>query len=160
EIIRGRKAGTKKYNDLLDMLLDARYEDTGEAMNEEQLLDEILIIIIAGHETTANALAWSLYLLATHPGELEKLRQSTKGLGIQETISHPRLNAVINEPMRLYPPAWGSDRVALEDDAFKDYTFAAGTIILLYYYGLHHDEKRWPDPSAFSPDRFLDGDKE
>ena len=154
EIIRQRQRGYKKFNDLLDMLLDARYEDTGEPMNEEQILDEILILIIAGHETTANALTWTLYLLAGHPDEMEKVRQSTKDLGIMECVGNERLTAVINESMRLYPPAWVSDRVALEDDAFNGYSYPKGTILVLFYYGLHRSERHWDEASSFKPDRF------
>ena len=167
EILRGiimeRQGSGKKFNDLLDMLLDARYEDTGEPMSQEQILDEILILIIAGHETTANALTWTLYLLARHPDELEKLRQSTKYLGIMECVGNKRLEAVINESMRLYPPAWITDRVALEDDAFNGYSYPKGTILALFYYGLHRNERHWEDASMFKPDRFLqhpDGNRE
>jgi cytochrome P450 len=155
EIIRERQESGKKFNDLLDMLLDARYEDTGEPMNREQILDEILILIIAGHETTANALTWTLYLLASHPGELERLRKSTQNLGIMECVANERLSAVINESMRLYPPAWVSDRVALEDDAFNGYSYPKGTILILFYYGLHRNERYWEDASSFKPDRFM-----
>lgn len=155
-IIHERKASGRKFNDLLDMLLDARYEDTGEAMKEEQILDEILILFIAGHETTGNALTWTLYLLANHRKELDALRQSTRNLDIQSTVSHPVLEAVINESMRLYPPAWVSDRVAIEDDSFKDYSFPKGTIIALYYYGLHRNERYWKNAGSFQPGRFLE----
>ena len=158
KIVRERKASGKKFNDLLDMLLDSRYEDTGEAMTEDQILDEILILFIAGHETTGNALTWTLYLLAKHPGELEKLREATNGLSVQQIISSPYLSAVISESMRLYPPAWASDRVALEDDSFKEFSFPAGTIIAIYYYGLHRNEKYWEDPTAFKPQRFMEPD--
>ena len=162
EIIRERISGGKKFNDLLDMLLNARYEDTGEPMNEEQILDEILILIIAGHETTANALTWTLYLLARHPEETEKLRKSTNDLGIMECVGNERLLAVINESMRLYPPAWVSDRVALADDAFNGYSYPKGTILILFYYGLHRSKDHWEDASSFKPDRFLrhEGEKE
>lgn len=105
-IIHERKESGRKINDLLDMLLEARYEDNGEPMSEEQLLDEILILFVAGHETTANALTWTLYLLATNPVELAKLREATVGLDIQKCVTNDRLVAVINESMRLYPPAW------------------------------------------------------
>lgn len=155
EIVSRRKSDTHKYNDLLDMLLDARYEDTGEPMSEEQILDEILILMIAGYETTANALSWTLYLLAKHGAELEKLIASTKGLGMDEIVRHPGIAAVISESMRLYPPAWVSDRVALEDDTFKDYSYPKGTIIVLFYYGLHRSEKYWIDASSFKPERFI-----
>jgi len=153
-IITERKTNVRPYHDLLDMLLDARYEDSGEPMTEEQVLDEILILMIAGYETTANALSWTLYLLANHPKECEKLKQSTKDLSIEDTVRHPGLAAVINESMRLYPPAWVSDRVALEDDKFKAYSYPKDTIIVLFYYGLHRNEKYWADASLFKPARF------
>lgn len=155
KVMQERKSAGIKYNDLLDMLLDARYEDTGEGMSENQVLDEILILFIAGHETTGNALAWTLYLLATHPTVLHKLRDVTRGLAISETVSHPYIIAVINESMRLYPPAWAFDRVSLEDDSFGEYSYPGGTIIALFIYGLHRDEKYWEDPLSFNPDRFI-----
>lgn len=154
-IIKERKSSGKKFNDLLDMLLDARYEDTGEAMNEDRIIDEILVLIIAGHETTGNALSWMLYLLANHSMELDKLKKETADISIEQCVRHDRLNAVINETMRLYPPAWISDRIALEDDAYQHYTYPKGSIILMFYYGLHRDPKYWNDPNAFAPDRFL-----
>ncbi len=161
-IIHQRQASGTKFNDLLDMLLDARYEDTGEAMSEEQILDEILILFIAGHETTGNTLTWTLSLLASHPEELNKLLEATRNSSIQETVTNARLLAVINESMRLYPPAWVSDRVALEDDSFNGFSFPRGTIIALYYYGLHRSKRYWKHPESYNPTRFLtdEGDKE
>ncbi|MEK6781223.1 MAG: cytochrome P450 [Bacteroidota bacterium] len=153
-IIRERKESNKKFNDLLDMLLDARYEDSGKSMNEEQVIDEILIILIAGHETTANALSWTLFLLANHPNELKKLREATQDLDLKECVTNDAITCVINESMRLYPPAWISDRVALHDDTYNHYSFPKDTIIVLFYYGLHRDEKHWENPSAFIPGRF------
>jgi cytochrome P450 len=154
-IIQERKLSNEKFNDLLDMLLDARYEDTGESMNEERIIDEILVMIIAGHETTGNALSWMLYLLVNHPNELEKLKQETKDLDLEQSVRHDRLNAVINETMRLYPPAWISDRIALNDDVYQGYTYPKGSIVLMFYYGLHRDSKFWSSPESFLPDRFL-----
>ncbi len=155
DIIRERKSSSEKFNDLLDMLLDARYEDTGEPMDEERIIDEILVLVIAGHETTGNALSWTLYLLANHPEELTKLKTETQHLSLEQCVRHDRLNAVINEGMRLYPPAWISDRISLQDDTYKDYTYPGGTIVLLFYYGLHRDKKHWDNPESFVPDRFL-----
>src|SRR5690606_27812937 len=106
--------------------------DTGEGMTEEQIIDEILILIVAGHETTANALSWTLYLLAKHRAELLKLRIETQDFDTNQSITSESLTNVINESMRLYPPAWISDRIALKDDSFKHYTFPANTIILLF----------------------------
>ncbi len=153
-IIHERKKSNSKFNDLLDMLLDARYEDNGEPMHEEQVMDEILIVLIAGHETTANALSWTLYLLSIHAEELKKLKKSTQNIGLCECVGNDALTSVIKESMRLYPPAWISDRVALNDDRYNDFTFPRGTIIILFYYGLHRDIKHWENPAAFIPERF------
>lgn len=153
-LIRQRKESGRKHNDLLDMLLDARYEDNGEPMLEDQVIDEILIVLIAGHETTANALSWSLYLLARHSEVLHQLRTATAALSVNEGVRHPALNQVIQESMRLYPPAWISDRVALEDDVYGDYLIPKGTVILIFYYGLHRSAKLWPEALAFNPARF------
>ena len=162
ELIHQRKQSNQKFNDLLDMLLDARYEDNGEPMAEDQVIDEILILVIAGHETTANALSFALYLLANHPGEQDKLRAATAGLSLDETVRNEQLLAVINEAMRLYPPAWISDRVAMQDDQFRNFRIPKDTVLVLFYYGLHRDPQYFPDPEAFVPDRFLkkNSDKE
>lgn len=153
-IIRRRKESSQKFDDLLDMLLDARYEDTGLPMEEDQVIDEILILLIAGHETTANALSWTLYLLANHPEEQHRLYEHARGLGISESVGNDLLNAVIKESMRLYPPAWISDRVTLNDDSYMTFTFPRDTIVILFYYGLHRDPQYWEDPAAFKPSRF------
>lgn len=159
-VVRERQSSGKKHNDLLDMLLDARYEDTGESMSEEQVLDEILILFIAGHETTGNALTWTLYLLANHPEELNRMRTETKDLSIADSVANPHLAAVINESMRLYPPAWASDRVSLEDDSFGGFSFPKGTIIALFYFGLHRSATYWDEPLSFKPERFLNPEHE
>lgn len=159
-LIRQRTGQNTQHNDLLDMLLDARYEDTGEPMTESQVVDEILILLIAGHETTANALAWALHLLANNREELIALREATATLTLSEAVMHPALSAVIKESMRLYPPAWISDRVALEDDVYNNYRIRKGTVVVSFYYGLHRDPKHWREPQVFQPARFLgEGEK-
>lgn len=154
-LISERKNSTENHEDLLDMLLNIRYEDTGEAMDEQQLIDEILILVVAGHETTANALSWTLNLLADHPNVLQKLREQTQGLSIEETVKNQYINAVIKEGMRLYPPAWISDRVAMNDDQFGDYYYPKGTMIASFFFGMHHHESTWVDPYKFDPERFM-----
>ncbi len=156
-IIAARKNSGRRHSDLLDMLLDTRYEDNGEPMAENQLIDEILVLIIAGHETTANALSWTLHLLATHPRWLTELRKATEGLDTQSAVTNDVVNCVLNESMRLYPPAYVSDRVSLEDDSYGDYTFPADTIVILFYYGLHRDPAHWQNPDSFDPGRFANG---
>jgi cytochrome P450 len=166
QIIRGiinqRKASSGRFDDLLEMLLDARYEDTGLPMEEYQVIDEILVLLIAGHETTANALSWTLYLLANHRDELARLRAATENLDLKACVTNAHLAAVIKESMRIYPPAWISDRVSLGDDNYEQYYFPKDTIIAIFYYGLHRNEKYWESPLEFLPDRFLkhNADKE
>jgi cytochrome P450 len=153
-IIRQRQSSNEKKNDLLDMLLDARYEDNGQPMEEGQVIDEILILLIAGHETTANALSFALYLLANHPVEQDSLRSSTMGLSLEEVVKNDSLNAIVNETMRLFPPAWISDRVAIQDDRFGNMFIPKDTIVVLFYYGLHRNENLFSEALKFLPSRF------
>ncbi|GAB2954178.1 cytochrome P450 [Hymenobacter coalescens] len=147
-------------DDLLQMLLDARYEDTGEAMTDEQVLDEAAILLVAGHETAANALSWLWYLLARHPAEVTKLRAEmqavlgTRSPTFADLPNLPYALQVVQETLRLYPPAWIVDRVAAEDDAYNGLPLPKGTLISAFLYGLHHAPRLWPEPEAFRPARF------
>ncbi|MGH1366841.1 MAG: cytochrome P450 [Calditrichia bacterium] len=153
-IIQDRvKSGTSR-GDLLDMMLEARYEDSGEPMEEEQLIDELMILVIAGHETTANGLAWMLHLLANNPVNFEELEKKWS-LSIEEAVRDPFLNAVVKESMRLYPPAWISDRLTLNDDEFGEYSYPENSLIVTFLYGLHRHPEYWPEAEAFKPERFL-----
>ncbi|RSK33883.1 cytochrome P450 [Hymenobacter metallilatus] len=156
--------GTTPPDDLLQMLLDARYEDTGEPMTEEQLVDEANILLLAGHETSANALSWLFYLLAEHPAVATQVRTELEAAGLlhrpagfEELARLPYAMQVIQETMRLYPPAWILDRVALEDDEFQGRPIPKGTLFSLYLYGLHRHPTLWPEPDAFRPERFAVG---
>lgn len=157
-------AGALPPDDLLQMLLDARYEDDGTAMSENQLLDELNILLVAGHETSANALAWAFALLAHHPAAQEKLAaEITRELPAGRLVEFedlPRLPFalhVVQEAMRLYPPAWIIDRTATEADEFAGVPIAEGTIFSLYIYGLHHHPGLWPEAEVFQPERFAPG---
>ena len=158
-IDRRTKAGITR-DDLLQMLLDSRYEDTGLPMEEQQLIEETGILFVAGHETSANALAWTFYLLAQHPEALERVRTELETVcpGRPPTFTELRqltyLTQVINESMRLYPPAWITDRVALEDDQVGDLEIPKGTVVVPFIYGIHHEERIWEEPEAFRPERF------
>ena len=166
ELVRGairqhQASGEAASDDLLQMLLDARYEDTGEPMAENQLLDELNILLVAGHETSSNALAWALYLLARHPEAQAQLvaevQRELPGGQAPEFADLPRLAytlQVVQETMRLYPPAWIMDRVATEEDEFQGHHIARGTLFSLYLYGLHHHPGLWPDAEVFRPERF------
>jgi len=154
EIIQERKNKEGHYTDLLDMLLHSKYEDTGTYMTEEQITDELLILIFAGHETTANTLSWLLYLLAENETVLKKLTSSFHG-NVYDSLNNDYLKATINEGMRLYPAAWMTERIAIADDVFDGINFAKGTIIIPFFFGLHRDKNLWVDADTFNPDRFL-----
>ncbi|WP_295202897.1 cytochrome P450 [uncultured Chryseobacterium sp.] len=161
EILDKRRASGEEKHDLLDMMINARYEDTQLPMNDEQLVDEMLILFIAGHETTANALSFIFFEISRHPEAEQALRNEIAGLG-EEVFTPESLMKksytvnIIKEAMRLHPPAWGIDREALEDDHFKEYSWGKGTQIILYISGLHRNPKYWTNPEAFIPERFDD----
>jgi cytochrome P450 len=154
-ILKERQSSNENFNDLLDILLKARYEDTGLPIPKEKLIDQIMILIFAGHETVANTLSWLLYLLAPETKVMERLRASTETMSIPDSAKDEYFTAVINEGMRLYPAAWMTDRVALKDDQFGEYSFPKGTVILSFFYGLHRNKEYWDDESTFNPERFL-----
>lgn len=161
EIIEQRLASKEEINDLLNMLLETRYEDTGEGMSIKQLVDEIKILFIAGHETTANALTFTLYLLGRNPEVQEKIFKEITEIELQtnniveQLQKMPYTNAVLNESMRLYPPAWITDRQNVEDDTIAEYNIKKGTLIGVSFYELHRNPKYWENPEVFNPERFL-----
>lgn len=155
-IMQQRLAEPREYNDLLDMLLQARYEDTGEPMSEEQIIDEVLILLFAGHETTATSLSWLLFQVAPERAIQEKLTKSIEQTDIYDSIRNEYLQAVINESMRLRPAAWMTDRVALADDRFGGFSFPKGTVVMPFFYGLHRNTDHWTDAGLFKPERFID----
>ena len=155
--------GAMPPDDLLQMLLDVRYEDTGEPMTPDRVIDESLILLVAGHETSANALTWLTYLLAQNPAEIQVIQAETAAVlaGRAPTFEDlPRLGTAlyaVQEAMRHYPPAWMVDRVALADDEYEGLRIPKGTLFSLYFHGLHHDSKYWPEPQEFRPSRFAPG---
>jgi cytochrome P450 len=158
EIITNRKSPGKPHYDLLDMLLNSRYEETGESMEEEKIIDEILVLLLAGHETTANTLSWLFYLIAMHPEVSLKLRSVIGKIDIYESPKDEYISAVISEGLRLYPAAWMTDRVSLNDDQFNGFSYPKGTIIIPFFYGLHRNKKYWNNESVFDPERFVISD--
>jgi cytochrome P450 len=165
-IIRSRRAETNRPQDLLTLLLKARYEEgggeEGDGMDNRQIRDELITLFLAGHETTANALAWTWYLLSQHP-EVEARLQTElkKTLGgrapsADDLPSLPYAEQVFAEAMRLYPPAWIlHTRTALSDDQLPTGTFVpSGMDLLISPYLVHHDPRFFPDPDRFDPERF------
>ncbi len=163
-IIKQRRSSEAEHDDLLDMLLHAQYED-GTSMADEQLIDEILILFVAGHETTANALTFTLKLLAQEKEVLKKVRKEIELIEEQNLDPLEEISALnytkcsVEESLRLYPPAWITDRVNIEDDEFKDYRLKKGTIIGASIYELHRNKEYWDSPDEFLPDRFLEGNR-
>lgn len=164
-IIEERVASQNEVNDLLNMLLETRYEDTGDGMSIEQLIDEIKILFIAGHETTANALTFTLQLLGSHLDVQQKvfeeiLKVESESDNVVEQLQKMTyINAVLNESMRLYPPAWITDRQNVEDDVLGKFNIKKDTLIGVSFYELHRNPKYWDNPNQFNPDRFLGEEK-
>ena len=161
-IVNERRASGITENDLLDMLLDARYED-GNPMEEEQLIDEILILFTAGHETTSNALTFIAQLLALHPEWQEKILTERNTIladsdDLMDLVTQSKIcQQVIEEGMRLYPPVYFIDRVNKEVDTFNDLHIEAGCNLLFSVYEMHRHPKLWEQPEAFLPERFSEG---
>ena len=146
-------------HDLLQILMDARYSD-GEGMSDELVLSESMQLLVAGHETSSNALSWLLYLLSSRPDCLERLREEFDSVlaGEPLTYSHvPKLEfaaQVVQEGLRLYPPFWMVDRMALADDRVGDLVIPRGSTVVVFIYGVHHSPRHWQDPERFDPERF------
>jgi len=147
-------------NDLLQNLMDARYSD-GEGMSDELVLSESMQLLVAGHETSSNGLSWLLYLLSTRPDCLERVREEFDSVLGDEPLSHahvPRFEfttQVIQEGLRLYPPFWMIDRMAVADDHVEDLDIPGGSTVIVYVYGAHHAPRYWESPESFDPERFI-----
>jgi len=162
EIIEGRRGGGgEPKGDLLDMLM-AHLDETGaDGMTLQQLRDEVITLLIAGHETVASALTWAGYLLITHPPALEKLRAELGAvLGarpvacVEDLPNLPYTRMVFDEALRLYPPAWLITRKAIAEDTVEGGTIPAGALVIIGTSAMHHPPAYWPDPHAFDPERF------
>jgi len=148
--------------DLFDLMIAARDPETGEAFDDAQLADQIATMILAGHETTATALFWSLYLLSLDTDAQEELAAEARGAGAQHPgeIDAGRLKftrAVVDEAMRLYPPAFLIARAALGPDTVAGEPVRKDDVILIAPWLLHRHEKLWDNPNAFIPQRFMPG---
>jgi cytochrome P450 len=151
-------------NDLLQTLMDARYED-GEGMSDELILSESMQLLVAGHETSSNALSWLLYLLSSRPDCLARVRQEFHEVLGDAPLGHADLpgfvftTQVIQEALRLYPPFWMVDREAIADDRVGDVAIPAGSTVIVHVYGAHHAPRHWPAPETFDTDRFIKGNE-
>lgn len=159
-VIEERKKDPNPPADLLTMLLQSRYEDTGEPMEDKQLRDEATTLFAAGHETSSNALTWTLYLLAQHPEIMEKLRAEIKAVFGDETPSFENLRKleyttmVLQESMRLFPPAFAVGREPQADDEVLGVPIPKGSVMFISICGLHRHPKYWERPNEFFPEHF------
>jgi unspecific monooxygenase len=144
--------------DLFDLMGEARDPETGAAFTEEQLGDQVATMILAGHETTATALFWSLYLLALDPATQEELAAEVRSATVNGALDIERLKftrAVVDETMRLYPPAFLIARAAAGPDTIAGIPVRKNDVVLIAPWLLHRHEKLWRDPNAFIPSRFM-----
>jgi cytochrome P450 len=160
-LIAERRADGGDRGDLLSMLLLAQDEEgDGGGMSDRQLRDEVVTLLLAGHETTSNALTWTWYLLSQNPGVEARWREEMRTVldgRPPASLDLPALKyteMVLAESMRLFPPAWGIGRRALRDVTVGGFKVAAGAILALSPYVVHRDERFWPDPLRFDPERF------
>ena len=185
---QGKSSSDKRYDDLLTKLLEAQEfnasqvkpsnatstststsssPSTGGKMSDKQVRDEVMTIFIAGHETTANALTWTFYLLSQYPdierkllNEIDTVLAGSNGKSrIPSTEDIPKLQyteKVLRESMRVYPPVWTMGRYVENDYSVGDYTIPAGSSILMSQYVMHHDSRYYENPEQFNPDRWTE----
>jgi cytochrome P450 len=162
-IAERRKSKVPAPNDLLSMFMDIRDEETGEQMDDQQLRDEVMTVYIAGHETTANALTWTLMLLSKNPAEGRAVRAELNEVlgGRLPTFADlgklVRTRAAIDESLRLYPPAWIIGRSVEKADELGGFPIPKGSIAFVSPYVSHRNPKMFDNPEGFDPQRFLDG---
>jgi len=161
DLIKERRSQKGGEGNLTQMLLDAEDADTGEKMNDQEVRDELMTIFVAGHETTALALSWSMYLIAQHPEVESKIREELKTivgdkkLTVDMVWKLEYIRAVLDEVMRLYPPAWIIGRVSTEEVDLGKFKMEKGRDIIISPYAVQNSEKLWDNPTEFNPDRFL-----
>jgi cytochrome P450 len=164
-IIHGRRKNPERHDDLLSMLLSACAEDTGKGMSDAQLRDEVMTIFVAGHETTANAMCWLLYLVARHPEVEERLfaeidAQWNEGQIDSGALARfPYVRQVIDESLRLYPSIWSIGRQCTAEDELGGFTIPLKTNVVVPIFYYHWSDRFWKDPERFNPDRFAAGSK-
>jgi cytochrome P450 len=159
-LIRQRRAENTDHGDLLGMLMEARDADTGEGMSDDQLHNEIAVMMFAGHETTAATLAWAFYLLSQHSEVEAKLHAELDGVlaGRAPTLDDlarlPYTRQVVDETLRMYPPAFAITRASLGPDVIGGYHFPAKASVTLLTWNAHYDPRFWDNPDRFEPERF------
>jgi cytochrome P450 len=159
-IIRSRRASGRRQLDFTQMLMESVDPETGQGMNERELLDEILTLVVAGHETTASALNWTWWLLTRHPDVERRLQDESDRAGDLGLASYDDLErlpytlAVIQESMRLYPPGWLLTRRSIGPDRLGGYVVPPGTDVFISPFMVHRHPAIWDNAASFDPDRF------
>lgn len=158
-VAQRRREGSGE-TDLLEILLETPYHDTGEPMTDDKVKVEALQLLVAGNETSSNGLTWVFYLLGRHPEHVDRIREEIDRVIGAGPITPEALRQlqhttqVIYEALRLYPPFWMIDRIAVEDDEISGIHIPAGTMVIPYIYGTHRNRAFWEDPERFDPSRF------
>lgn len=159
-IVQQRKRNFKDGGDLLSSMILARDEKTGAGMDDEQLRNQVMTLLLAGYETTASMLTWTWYLLSQNAWAVERLRKEVRGTldgrpPRYPDLEHmPYLGMVLDESLRLFPPAWTLGRRALGEDEIDGYYVPANTVIAICIYTLHRHPNLWDQPEVFDPERF------
>jgi cytochrome P450 len=159
-LIKRRREERSGHFDFLAMLMEARDKESGSPMSERELIDEVMTLIVAGHETTASGLNWTWYLLSQNPQAEQRLHaeidateeQAAPSLADMESLAYTK--NVCDEALRMYPPGWLLSRRTIAPDTLCGYSVPAGTDVLLCLYLLHRHPRYWKEPEAFRPERF------
>jgi len=165
ELIERRRREPEEHFDFLELLIAARDRDTAAPMNNKEMIDEVMTLIVAGHETTASALTWAWYLLTQHPETVARLEAEadaaageTFALAAAESLGFTQ--QVLQEALRLYPPGWLFTRRSVEADELGGFPIAPRTDVFISPYLLHRHPDFWSEPEEFRPERFAGGDAE
>jgi cytochrome P450 len=159
-VIAARRARPRPHFDLLHMLMEARDADSGATMSDAEVLDEVMTLVVAGHETTASTLNWTWWLLATHPGTEAQVAAEQAAVGdlgpasYADLIRVPYTRQVVDESMRLYPPGWLLTRRSIGPDTLGGYAVPPGTDVFVSPYLLHRHPRHWTWPETFDPGHF------
>jgi cytochrome P450 len=162
EILNMRRQQKSERMDFVSLFMAARDKDTGEAMTDKELIDEVMTLIVAGSETSATTLNWTWYCLAQYPQVLAKVQQEVDQASYDTTPSFehldelPYIRQVVEEVLRVYPPVWLFTRKAIAQDEINGITIAPATDIFISPYFMHRHPKYWPQPDTFDPMRFTE----
>ena len=160
QLIDERKETSEKHHDFLEAFMEAKDKESGEGMTDDEIINEVMTLIIAGHETSANTLNWAWYELSQNPEEEKKLHNEVDNVvagdipSFAETAELKFTKQVLEESLRLYPPVWLYSRTAIADDKVGEYDIPAGTNIFFTPYFIHRHPEHWDKPDSFHPEHF------